>query len=516
MEKKVWPSLALAAALAGLSGFLRVDTSHPPAEDAAMLMRYSQHLAEGHGIVWNVGEAPLDGATDFLFMVAIAWCSKFGIGLESVTRGLLLAAHVGTSAILFASVRWIGRTSLIPAASSFAYLLVGPGLVYIETYFGAPVFAFCAALAWLCALVLMDSSNSHRCTIGFAFASLLMGLVRPEGVLLSLLMLAAVVTAVGWKRSRPAMLWYAGLFGTIGLAYFLWRWNYFGHPLPNPFYKKGGGMLHFAGLKDSVFNTVKFTLPILPLYALGLLAPTTRRRTLAISIPLVGFATCFILVSSEMNFAGRFQYALLPMALMAWPWTVRACYNEETATPLQKRKAMCVSVILLLFGLLHFDNLRQDWAVHADGRAHLGKALHEYRGKNLRLATSEAGLLPFYSQWKTLDTWGLNDSVIAREGTIRSEYLEAFDPDLVVFHAYDPPDAGGLPGWGAMTEVLRDYVTRREFILAAAYGESPEDVHLYYIKPGIPLSEELVRQIRGAIYAWPATGKPAKNFAVAQ
>ncbi|MFT6399365.1 MAG: hypothetical protein ACJAYU_004130, partial [Bradymonadia bacterium] len=29
-----------------------------PSEDAAMLMRYSEHLAAGHGIVWNPGEAP--------------------------------------------------------------------------------------------------------------------------------------------------------------------------------------------------------------------------------------------------------------------------------------------------------------------------------------------------------------------------------------------------------------------------------------------------------------------------
>jgi ADP-heptose:LPS heptosyltransferase len=27
----------------------------------------------------------------------------------------------------------------------------------------------------------------------------------------------------------------------------MWRWQYFGYPLPNPFYKKGGGTLHLAG-----------------------------------------------------------------------------------------------------------------------------------------------------------------------------------------------------------------------------------------------------------------------------
>ena len=56
-----------------------VDFSIPPFEDAAMLMRYAQHLADGHGIVWNVGGHPVDGATDFLFMAASALLIKLGL-----------------------------------------------------------------------------------------------------------------------------------------------------------------------------------------------------------------------------------------------------------------------------------------------------------------------------------------------------------------------------------------------------------------------------------------------------
>ena len=57
-------------------GFNCIDFNIPPFEDAAMLMRYSQHLAGGHGIVWNIGEKPVDGATDFLFMAAAAGLIK--------------------------------------------------------------------------------------------------------------------------------------------------------------------------------------------------------------------------------------------------------------------------------------------------------------------------------------------------------------------------------------------------------------------------------------------------------
>src|SRR4029450_3875396 len=57
-----------------------LDLCGRPEEDAAMLMRYSRHLAAGQGIVWNVGEKPVDGATDFLFMVALG--GVHGLGLR--------------------------------------------------------------------------------------------------------------------------------------------------------------------------------------------------------------------------------------------------------------------------------------------------------------------------------------------------------------------------------------------------------------------------------------------------
>ena len=57
-------------------------------------MRYAQHLAGGHGIVWNIGAAPVDGATDFLFMVAAAALIKLGLTVAQAVRGLGFAAHL--------------------------------------------------------------------------------------------------------------------------------------------------------------------------------------------------------------------------------------------------------------------------------------------------------------------------------------------------------------------------------------------------------------------------------------
>ena len=78
-----------------------LDLRGRPEEDAAMLMRYSRHLAAGHGIVWNIGEKPVDGATDFLFMVVLAAVHGLGLSLETSARAIGLFAHAATVWLVF-------------------------------------------------------------------------------------------------------------------------------------------------------------------------------------------------------------------------------------------------------------------------------------------------------------------------------------------------------------------------------------------------------------------------------
>lgn len=41
-------------------------------DDAYISYRYAVNLANGRGLVWNVGDAPTQGYTNFLFVVLIA------------------------------------------------------------------------------------------------------------------------------------------------------------------------------------------------------------------------------------------------------------------------------------------------------------------------------------------------------------------------------------------------------------------------------------------------------------
>src|SRR5262249_56462817 len=109
-----------------------------------------------------------------------------------------------------------------------------------------------AATTWLLALELALAERVRRGTsLAFAASALVLGLSRPEGVFLGSFMLLAVVVARGRSDVGPLLVPYLAIFLTLGLGYFVWRWHYFGYPLPNPFYAKGAGVLHWYSFRTA-------------------------------------------------------------------------------------------------------------------------------------------------------------------------------------------------------------------------------------------------------------------------
>jgi hypothetical protein len=194
-----------------------------PAEDAAMLMRYSQHLAQGHGIVWNISQPPVDGATDFLFMALLAGLYALGTPLESTVLWVCGLSHAVTVLLVYFGIRRYFKGGTLVALLSATFLLFGPGLRYTEASFGTPFFALFCALSWITAQGVVENPRSMLNAFLFALTCLLMGLTRPEGVLIAGFMLLAVIYRLGWKSAGRMILVFAIIFLLVGGRYFLWR-----------------------------------------------------------------------------------------------------------------------------------------------------------------------------------------------------------------------------------------------------------------------------------------------------
>lgn len=619
LNKFDWIILALLA-FAGLwLGSLSINQPVHPAEDAAMLMRYSRNVADGHGIVWNVGQPPVDGATDFLFMLTLAGLYTLGGKLESTVIWMGVFTHLVTVLLIYYGQRRYFAGSILASLVSAVFLLLGPGLRYAEASFGTPFFAFILTLSWIMAQWVIEQPSSWNRAIVFSLTALLTGLTRPEGVLAAGFILVAMIIRLGWQKSARVVLVFTALFLLLGGAYFLWRWQYFGHPLPNPFYKKGGGELYFSSLEESIAGTLELSFPfwlagaggavcliwaglykwffstawfekvdqyikqafdskhrplvitvlrlagaallilflaglfrqssilheilifgrfsvqyagfLAAILVTGLIAVTASRwlpesnkqvarekvipnemplmadaatTWLFVIIPVAGFTIMWVLLSNEMNYLWRFQYPILPVILMSWPLLIHVFW-KTTLIPFSDKwprysRGLLLSSMLIA-GFLIINTQANRWKINyqADGRYDVAEFLSQYADKKYTIATTEAGLLPLYSGWLAVDTWGLNDVWIAQNGGISAEYLELANPEIIMFHADFSPVAPRLEAkdaWGEMTLTLEKYARSTGYILAAVYGANPVDTHYYYVRPEFPESDEIVKFIQ--------------------
>lgn len=540
-SKKLLPDLLISLALIASTLYYAarfVDFTIPPFEDAAMLMRYAQHLADGHGIVWNIGETPVDGATDFLFMVASAAFIKLGFTVGQAVRGIGFASHLLTVLLVYWANRRLHNASIPISFLSGLYLAVGTGLSYVSAYFGTPFFALAAAITWALGLTLIRDRPERVegprfwLILTFALSGLVTGLIRPEGVILAVLMLVAVLVMRGLKNSVSIIVTFGAVFLLLGGAYFLWRWDYFGYPLPNPFYKKGGGGLYWDSYNNSLLNLLRLCLPLVVAFILGLRSRETAKQTVAFLIPILGFAMAFILTSDEMNYGARFQYALVPIALLSWIPLVRGLsFSKQDQLSAWEKGVYTAALVTVSTGLVYYSwyqncfltSYQQTCArpYERDGRYEMGKLLADYRGKGYVIATTEAGLVPYYSGWDAIDTWGLNDQFIAHNGSLTAEYLDRYKPEIIMFHDYYSPlvppklsEANLAQRWFSMTITMKEYAEANGYVLAAVFGDSPYDTHYYYVRTDFEDSKRLIEQIsKMKKYYWPMTGKKSINYA---
>jgi hypothetical protein len=309
-------------------------------------------------------------------------------------------------------------------------------------------------------------------------------------------------------------------FGVLGGTYFLARWRYFGHPLPNPFYVKGGGQLYWSSLRNAGGNALRLAGPLVPLLGLGLASASGIRRLLFLAWPVGVFTGIWLLLSNEMNYAMRFQYAVLPLVAIAAPgimvgadqlWRDRIRPSLDGGWRRAVPVAAAIGVTLILL-----QQHRNFVVAGHDSRREVGLALQAYGDRGYTMVVSEAGLLPFYSGWRAIDAWGLNDAEIARAGRLTDDYLERSHPALIMFHAYSSPIAPlqRVPDrWDAMVEHLRAFAEARAYRLAASYGLRRDDTHTYYVRSDLADADRIVEAIRSMQYYFVDAEASSVDFA---
>lgn len=416
-----------------------------PIDDTFITFRYAENLANSQGLVWNPTGPPTEGYTNFLYVLLLAPFAASGADL------LLVAQLVNICAVIISSF-FIYRLSLLISGQRGNWLALLAPVVFLLTpavwanaLSGMETSLFGALL--LAGFYYVWHAETRARTFGYALI-FLASLTRPEGAILG--GVVGLVQLMTEPRRKTVMSLTLGLLLPFAV-YYLGKYLYFGFWLPNSFAVKvtqsvGEGQGFFHGMQ-AVKLFVLRVWPLLLLASVPLFFGRDRRyiaalvwivvviAAYAVPVPLMGFFDRFF-YSSEV-----FLYALAGAAALL-------LYRELGVR--QALAALGVIVALLIFSNTRSPRAKEvlswDLSEINDRLAVISLDLRNLpSARAITFATSDAGIMPYYSRLRHLDLAGLNDNEIAHSRT-EDEVIERIlqvRPDILLLSAEWSADGAG-------------------------------------------------------------------------
>ncbi|MBN2798294.1 MAG: CapA family protein [Deltaproteobacteria bacterium] len=384
-------------------------------DDSYITFRYARNAAEGLGLVFNAGEA-VEGYTNFLWTVLMVPVVASGADPLpfAAALGLLLSAAAGVltrrAAVALGAAPWAALAAALafglwPAVSIWSVSGMEMGLVELTA-------------AWtLLAFIRAWSEPDARGWWALAgLGAALSCLTRPEPHAIALFLALA-----GAARARRAVwpMWL--VLGGIVLPYHAWRLWFFGDPLPNTFYVKGGsGFLFWRIGLDYVWEMVLFGgLGLTLALALGAVGTASARsarwlRAILAALPLFFIAYLIKVGGDEL----RWYRLFLPV----WP-AVAALAGVAISELWGRRRwagGLAMAALAAQLGLSLWESSEllprhQGYVVSTrNNHAAVGKYLTRHAAPGATVAFQDMGSTPFHApDLYFVDTIGLVDRHMA-------------------------------------------------------------------------------------------------------
>lgn len=456
IDKQTYKTTILSLASIGLIFILHALYLECTWEDAFITFRFSKNLANGHGFVWNIGEGPVEGYTNFLWVVLNA--GAIIAGIDPTYFSLILGLAAGLLTIIYAyyySAHIFNIPRPMVFLAPFLLAVSGPLAAWSASGMETSLFtclAFVGSYYWV---NYWNSDDNVRQISTSYFLFFLSNLVRPEGIIFFTIFSGFHLILCLLKRKKVIKHFIIPvLFFVVPFCiYFIWRYKYFGYLLPNTFYAKTGGStaqylrgLHYSGL-FYIYFVVPF-IPLLPLFFIWRLKKTDKNNPLfqieKLDAKIIGTVlpvSIVLIYSIYISFVGgdymalyRFYVPLTPFIYILLSFLVAGIYYNNTI----KTKRLILS-IFLVFGIIStiIQSTPLEWKLfpkpsiflhhggysgvkaerwHSGQLTLIGKFFKKYqKSSNESIATHGIGAVGYYSDLKIYGQHGLVDPVIAHQ-----------------------------------------------------------------------------------------------------
>ena len=411
------------AFIVGTSFVIKGERYFTLVDDAMISMRYARNLAQGHGLVWNVGEPPVQGFTNLGWALYMAFLHLFPFPASKISLAVMLTSAL----ILLANIYIVHKIAetLLPESKYAPMLAALVTAFYFPLAFWSLRGMEVGLLTLLLSLALwfaLTKENSVLISVILALAIL----VRMDALVSSVVI--ALYLLLKNKRNLLPIITVALTF----LAVLYFQKVYFGDLLPTTYYQKVTGYTLFTRVKHGLLVFNEFgTRDTLFLFLFSLAAlffykqQKNREALLLLGIFLVQCAYSVYVggdyAEPETNAANRFITQGMPALIVLFSWMTSRVLSDLESVRSSSFKANPAIVIALMVLIVISG---EPWAMVSIDNAPLLKAdirrvklaLHIARNTDPKavIAVHAAGQIPYYSNRVTIDLLGLNDPVVAK------------------------------------------------------------------------------------------------------
>jgi len=336
-----------------------------PADDPWITFRYSRNLVEGYGIVYNPGGEHVEGYTNFLWMIIVAFGLSVKIPPIIVTTIVSIPLVFATGILLHKSFQKIVNKDISQTSGWLPVTilsLIMPYAIWSLAGLETPLTGFL-----IMALVYSRSTIKNKNARAVAYGAILTLLLldRTDGAIAVLGLFAFEITE--WLAEKPRHLRHLLTRFAIIIApilfvyfpYFLWRYDYFGYVFPNTYYAKLDGL----ELWVRIVNGIRYLLssisgwmlvPMLFAFALPLLnRQALRNPIIRLALILLSLRLGFVLYSGgDVLPYARFLVPSIPLIALLAAYSIAHVFELTTNNRVSRNILAVVVVFFHILGSL--------------------------------------------------------------------------------------------------------------------------------------------------------------------
>jgi hypothetical protein len=307
--------LWLPVALFGQSAMIAGDRYWWLGDDAMISMRYARNLASGFGLVWNSSDERVEGYTNFLWTIYMAFVHLFPLPSSKTSLVILLTniiLSIGTIPIIIHIIRILNGNLLVIVATLVCYVLNKNIMVWTTTGFETTLLTF---LLLLSIFRIINEAQQGRSNPLTSVLIAVISLVRADAIFLSVLLYALSIL---WNKNRRSVVVYSALSLTLPIAHEIFRVSYYGDVLPNTAYLKTFGWenRHIAGWQYTLEFVQRY--PIVMSFALvgSLLSQQKQRSRIYLIAFVLAYMAYIVYVGGDAFLNFRFFVPVIPLLLV--------------------------------------------------------------------------------------------------------------------------------------------------------------------------------------------------------